>query len=390
MPHAPLRVLLHVQHLVGIGHLHRAARIAAALAARGHEVRLLCGGAAPASLTSQTAYTVIQLPAASGDSRFKTLLNAQGRPVDDTWKRQRRARVLDEFHRFSPQALITETYPFGRGLLRFELAPLVAAAQAQRPKPLLLASLRDILEPRTPEKAQRMLQQAACYDAILIHGCADIVRAEDAFPALADIPSKLHYTGYVRPPAPAVATGRRSAADGHDDIVVSVGHGGMGGAALIQTCLACARQWGCVAPGIRGWRILVGHHLDDARLSAIKQQAPTHVTVERPRADFRELLARCAVSISRAGYNTVLDLAVTNTRALLIPYQGDAQREQTLRARRIADRGLAWQLADDGNINALAHTLRQALRHPKPQWPHLNDGAIGSAITLENLAKSAR
>ena len=390
MPHSPLRVLFHVQHLAGIGHLHRAARIAEALAARGHEVRLLCGGAVPAPLPSQSAYTTIQLPAASSDSGFKTLLNTQRQPVDDSWKQQRRTQVLDEFHRFSPQALITETYPFGRGLLHFELAPLVAAAQAQRPKPLLLASLRDILEPRTPEKAQRMLQQAACYDAILVHGSADIMRAEDAFPALAGIRSKLHYTGYVRPPAPAVATGRRSLADGHGDIVVSVGHGGMGGAALIQTCLACAKQWGCVAPGIRGWRILAGHHLNDTQLNTIKQQAPRHVTVERPRADFRELLTRCAVSISRAGYNTVLDLAVTNARALLIPYQGDAQREQTLRARHIAARALAWQLADDGDINALARTLRQALRHPKPQWPQLGDGALGSAMTLETLAKSAR
>ena len=388
----PLRILLHVQHLVGIGHLQRAALIAAALAARGHRVRLLRGGAAPAPATPPSAaYTTIQLPPASSDSRFQTLLNDRRQPVDDAWKRQRRAQVLDEFHRYAPQVLITETYPFGRGLLRFELAPLIEAAHAQQPKPLLAASLRDIPEPRPPEKARRMLQQAARYDAILVHGCADILRAEDAFPALADIRSKLHYTGYVRPPPPAAAPDhRRQDAAGRNEIVVSVGHGGMGGMALIQTCLACAAHENFTALGVRGWRILVGRHLDDAQFNALKQHAPERVTVERVRSDFRQLLMLCALSISRAGYNTMLDLAATNARAILIPYQGDGQREQTLRAQLIAKRGLAWRLADDGDAAALANAIRRALRRPKPHWPPLGDGATGAAIVLETLAKSAR
>src|SRR5258708_8891091 len=43
-PAMPARVLIHVQHLLGIGHLKRAATLARGLAAAGLEVTLASGG----------------------------------------------------------------------------------------------------------------------------------------------------------------------------------------------------------------------------------------------------------------------------------------------------------------------------------------------------------
>ena len=54
-----MRVFFHVQHLLGIGHLKRAATLANALRRAGFEVTLASGGAPLAGIP------VLQLPAAS-------------------------------------------------------------------------------------------------------------------------------------------------------------------------------------------------------------------------------------------------------------------------------------------------------------------------------------
>jgi Predicted glycosyl transferase len=45
----------------------------------------------------------------------------------------------------APQVLITEQFPFGRTQLRFELVPLIEAARAMRPRPLIVSSVRDVV-----------------------------------------------------------------------------------------------------------------------------------------------------------------------------------------------------------------------------------------------------
>ena len=56
------RVLLYVQHLLGIGHLQRAARLAKAMAAAGLDVDMVSGGVAVPFLDTGGA-ALLQLPA---------------------------------------------------------------------------------------------------------------------------------------------------------------------------------------------------------------------------------------------------------------------------------------------------------------------------------------
>src|SRR6202047_5595710 len=72
-------VLLYVQHLLGIGHLHRSLRIVEALVREGIRVTLISGGEPLSSLACTSAERVIQLPPIRAlDAGFKALVDESG------------------------------------------------------------------------------------------------------------------------------------------------------------------------------------------------------------------------------------------------------------------------------------------------------------------------
>src|SRR5579859_6731416 len=134
-------ILIHVQHLLGTGHLQRAALVARALIAEGATVTLVTGGM-PLPGFRLDGGRVVQLPPLKAtDASFRTLVGPDDRPLDAALQAERRA-------------LVTETYPFGRRALRFELEPLIEAVRAAVPRPALVASIRDILVAK-PDPAKR-------------------------------------------------------------------------------------------------------------------------------------------------------------------------------------------------------------------------------------------
>ena len=140
-----LRVLFHVQHLLGIGHLRRAALLSKGMADAGLSVTLASGGMPVAGLEPGGA-EFVQLPAArAADMSFRLLLDAEDRPVDDAWREIRAAACMDVWQRVRPHVLLTELFPFGRRQFRFELLPVLTAARAAAPRSVIAASVRDIL-----------------------------------------------------------------------------------------------------------------------------------------------------------------------------------------------------------------------------------------------------
>jgi predicted glycosyltransferase len=139
-----MKVFLYVQHLLGVGHLKRASVIARALARAGCEVTVASGGAAVPGFFS-AEIRLLQLPPASSDAGFRTLLDERGQEVDEGWKARRRQRLLSAFEEVKPDCLLIELFPFGRRQMRFELVPLLEAASAAKPRPLIACSVRDLL-----------------------------------------------------------------------------------------------------------------------------------------------------------------------------------------------------------------------------------------------------
>jgi predicted glycosyltransferase len=330
--------MIHVQHLLGIGHLQRASRLAAGCAAAGLDTVLASGGRPVADLDTGGARLEQLPPAKAGDARFSHLADLAGRPVDDAWKAGRRDATLALFARERPRVLVLELFPFGRRSLRFELLALLDAAYAQAPRPWVVVSLRDLLNPPDPAKADWAVEVVNRYvDRVLVHGDPKIARLEETFPAAQRIADRLLYTGYIVPEIP-----RGAAPSG--EVLVSTGGGAVGGA-LAEAAVrarALSRRAG-EAP----WRVLLGGNLAQDRFEAVRSAADAGTVVERNRPDFARLLAACRLSISQAGYNTVTELLAAGVPGVVVPFEGDGgEREQALRAARLAAAGRLTQVRE--------------------------------------------
>ena len=168
------RVFFYVQHLLGIGHLKRAATLAQALRADGFEVTLASGGAPVEGIT------VLQLPPASSPD-FRQLIDENAKPVDEAWKERRRDALLQAYYKTSPELLLIELFPFGRRQMRFELIPLLDAAKAQPRRPLIVCSVRELIQ-SNPAREDEMLERFERYfDRLLVHGDPRVATFERTF-----------------------------------------------------------------------------------------------------------------------------------------------------------------------------------------------------------------
>jgi predicted glycosyltransferase len=274
-------------------------------------------------------------PLKARDQDLRELVRLDGAPPDEVYYERRRTGLLALFAGEAPDVLITEQFPFGRTRLRFELVPLIEAARARNPRPLIATSVRDVV--RRTARAERVAETVKLFEAFdlaLIHADPALVSFERSFMAFDRIRDRCVYTGYVAetddmPPA---------GADGTGEVIVSVG-GGAVGAPLLQAAIA-ARPISKLAD--RRWRLLLGANLPCSARTALDagERAGDGIVIEPARADFPALLSRAALSISQAGYNTVVETLRFADRAVLVPFATARETEQTDRALALEARGL--------------------------------------------------
>lgn len=377
------RVLFYVQHLLGIGHLARANRICQALAADGFAVTVVTGGLEVPGFPDPGLRHVALPAVQTAGEGFSGLADAAGQAVDAAFLDERRDRLLALLHELRPDVLITEAYPFGRRQMRFELRPLIEAADAMRPRPLILASVRDILQanrkPGRNEETAELVER--WFDAVMVHGDPRFARIEETFPLAGRIADKVAYTGLVAPPA---VTGRAEPRD----VVVSAGGGAVGGA-LARASLEAAR----LLPGLASWAVITGPNLPQDEFDALAAEAATlagRVEIFRFRRDFPALLAASRLSVSQAGYNTVCDVLQAGCRAVLVPFAAGGETEQTQRATQLLARGRAGMLAEEGLTGrALAAAITAELARAPAGAAEAGgldlDGAAGTARLLRRM-----
>lgn len=375
---SPLRVFFYVQHLLGIGHLARASRIASALASDGCQVTVVTGGL-PVNGFPGADVTSVTLPAVVASSAgFSGLADQSGKPVDEEFLSRRRDMLLDAFRQAEPDVVVIEAFPFGRRQMRFELLPLLDAIAKTDPKPRLYTSVRDILQqqkkPGRDEETVGLLRDH--FDGVLVHGDPHFVRLEETFPLTGAIADKIVYTGLVAPTLPPEPTEIF-------DIVVSAG-GGAVGRDLIRAALKAA---GRVATD-RRWLLIAGPNLPEQDYADIARDAPGNVELVRFRKDFPSLLRGAALSISQAGYNTVGDLLVAGCRAILVPFTAGGETEQSVRAERLEKLGLALALPEAGlTADLLTEAVKTALSRPKPNDTDIDlGGAARTSAILRQFA----
>jgi predicted glycosyltransferase len=375
-------VLLYVQHLLGIGHIRRAAVLARAFHRAGLRVVFVTGGL-PVGGLGLDGVEVVQLPPArSQDESFSVILDEHDRPIDEAWKARRRELLLAVYRRSRPRVVMTELYPFGRRKMRFELDPLIEAARADDPPALVACSLRDIVNrPERAEKTAWMVERfSRQYDLLYLHGDPRFFRLEDSFPESDAVARRLHYTGYVTEAAQTVAAARASGSDaGAGEVIVSAGGGAVGDALL--HCALAARPLSPLA-GVP-WRLLVGPNMPEENFRALAAAAPTGVTVERARKDFVQLLTRARLSISQAGYNTLMEVLASGVPGVVVPFAGGSETEQTQRAQVLAAQNLVT-VVDEATLDPaqLAAGIERAL---------VQGGAHGKApFRMDGAEETAR
>lgn len=381
------RIFLYVQHLLGIGHLKRAVTLARAMAAAGMEVTLASGGLPVPDLMAQTrvpGLRFVQLPPASAsDLTFKVLVDGDGSPVDAEWKRRRVAALLSAWSVADPHVLLLELFPFGRRQMRFELQPLLEAAAGATRRPAIACSVRDVLgAQKSAQRQEETLNVVERYfDRIFVHGDPDAIPFERTFPLAGRIAAQIEYTGYVVDDAGVVHGDA-----GKGEVIVSAG-GGAVGAGLLAAAIR-ARPMSTLRE-LR-WRVLAGNNLprDDFQALAKLAADASGVELERSRPDFPTLLANCALSVSQAGYNTLMETLVAGARAVVVPFARGQETEQTLRARCFAGRGLLEIVEESALTPAtLAAAIDRAVQKPRVSPGSVNlDGARRSADSVARLA----
>lgn len=364
------RVMIHVQHLLGVGHLKRMVLLAGALAARGAEVTLVSGGMPAHHLPVAAGVHFRQLPPVRAkDQRFSGLVDAEGRDIDDRFRNARRDALLSLFEAVQPDVLIVELFPLGRRQLRFELLPLLE--QAAEVCGTVACSVRDIVNRRPHREAEALDWLNRYFGMLLVHGDERWTPIADSVPGIARFEGQVIHTGYIAEPLPP-------AGGSTDEVLVSAG-GGAAGARLFGAAAEASR---ILPPGTAGtWRFRHSPETPDRQLAVWRAAAAPGSVFEPVAPDFRARLGRAALSVSQLGYNTAVDLIQSGVRAVVAPYEGEGETEQVRRASALAPLGfhVVPESALDGP--ALAEAVRAAMASPAPARP--------GRIDLEGLDRSA-
>ncbi|MEM6658011.1 MAG: glycosyltransferase [Pseudomonadota bacterium] len=325
-----MRVMIVVTHLLGTGHLSRALTLGRAFADDSHDVMIVSGGM-PAPQLNSSGLTMFGLPPLrSYGTNFTRLLTQSGTPADDAYLTARSTALINVVQSFQPHILLTELYPFGRRSLAREFDAMLSTATSLPDRPIILASVRDILAP--PGKPAKIRQTEdtihRCYDGVLVHSVDSVTPLNLSWPVSKTLAPRLHYTGFVAPAPPHP----HPQSIGRDEIVVSAG-GGSVGQPIFNAALDAARNMSS-----RRWRLLVGGQDADARMADLRQRAgEAHVTIEKVRPDFRQMLPHVAASVSMCGYNTALDILQSGAPAVFVPFDDGREVEQSLRGQSLSE-----------------------------------------------------
>jgi predicted glycosyltransferase len=384
------RVMFYCQHVLGIGHLVRSAEIVRELACDSH-VLLVTGGEIPDGFRLPENIDTLRLTPLKTSPDFSSLqLCDFSRGLEET-RAIRRTSLLQAFDEFKPDVLVTELFPFGRKQFRFELLPLLECARAQQSRrPLVVSSVRDILVAR---KDQEEYEQSVCslvnsfYDLVLVHGDDKFLKLDESFSRVTDLRCPVAYTGYVvqqSKPDAAKSYGLPMVEQKRPAIVVSNGSGQyLTGQMLLESVLRAAHLLQGHTP--LEFQVFAGPLMPEKTYNRLQTLAASsgNVRLSRYTPNLTAVLTSAELSVSMAGYNTVMDILSASVRALVYPVTSNGDQEQSVRAEKLARMGvLALIQSEELAPDKLAQKLVAALRSEPTRLALNRGGAANSALLL--------
>ena len=348
-------VLFYVQHLWGVGHVYRATRIARGMARAGFDVHLVWGGTEIPGFDFSGMQVHRLMPVRTSDASFSQLLHGDGSIFSDDDKAQRRDHLLKLYDEINPDILMTEAFPFGRRQMRFELLPLLEKATAAKKRPMIVSSIRDIMQEDRKEK--RVQESNALvkdyFDFIFVHGDQNLISIDETLQGVETFKDKIRYTGLVTPEEKDIEI----SSEFNCDVLVTVG-GGAFGQKLTRTALE-AMLLSKTYP--RNWIVSAGTEVSDEDFELLKEGCPSGMRIVRYIPNLAGVMKQVKVSVSHAGYNTVADVLRSGCASVLYPYTGGRETEQLRRAE-IMDRQNIAVMLDPDNLTpeTFAHAVDKA------------------------------
>lgn len=382
------RLLFYCQPVLGIGHYIRSREIVRRL--RNFDVCFLQGGEVAPGFELPSWVEMVHLPALKSDADFQDLHVPGGGQSLAQVKEARAQLLLATCDRFDPDILLIELFPFGRRKFDYELIPLLEHVRSSGRSAKVVCSLRDIL---VAKRNQAQYEEEVCallnryFDLLLIHADPEFQRLEETFPSAGEIRCAVRYTGYVAPPQEGAADGIPPVAPGEALILATIG-GGRVGRELLECAVAAGDLIAAEAP--HRMLIVAGPHLPADQFEKLEAMAACRprVMLRRSVAGLYPYLRRADLSISMAGYNTCLEILSAGVRALVYPFTGHNNQEQTIRARKLERLG-ALRMIPAGQLapERLAAEIVRGLAEPLPSRSPALDlmGAEKSAVLLAEL-----
>ncbi len=356
---SPKKILFYVQHLLGVGHVFRARRLCQGFARAGFSTEIIFGGETLTNMELDAEKIHYLPPVKAGAIDYSSNVDGDGNPLTDEYMAQRQNRLLEIFDRTAPDLILFEAWPFGRRFFRHEITALLAEAIKRTRPPLVVTSVRDILQ--ESRKAGRNEEVVAMIDehvdAVLVHSDPNLITLKDTFPRTGSIENKLHYTGFVRAePASGCQEVEKF------DVIVTIG-GGAFGAGLIETALK-ARALSALKDA--DWCLCTGPNLPQEVVERLVRSCPEGVTIKTFLPNLAQHLEQAQLSISQVGYNTTMDVLAAGEhggcRAVLVPSDIAGQTEQLRRSELLHNKGLAVNLPESRlDPASLANAIDEAM-----------------------------
>src|ERR1041385_1930504 len=377
------RLLFYCQHSLGMGHLIRSFSIAGGLTNH-FDVVFLNGGPLPAGQRAPEKVEIINLPPLGFDSEMQLLSRDDNRTVAQA-QRLRMEMIRNALFSVKPDVLLVELFPFGRKKFATELIALLGDAHTLSTPPVVVCSLRDILVERNQHHDELACHRANRYfDAIFVHSDAHFARLEESFHPDSPLKVPVHYTGFV---TREQRDNAKPELKGEFRIMVSAG-GGLVGEELLRTAIQAYELLDM--PSKPEMRVIGGPFIPEHSwqyLEEIAREKPG-ISMIRSVPDLSSELRSAAASISQCGYNTAMDILRSRVPALVVPFSGDKQDEQTNRARRLERLGALRVLEPERlNPQTMAKEIASLLQfRPNPVQLDMN-GVANTGKLLGHLVQ---
>jgi predicted glycosyltransferase/glycosyltransferase involved in cell wall biosynthesis len=370
------KVLFYCQHLQGIGHVTRSLSVIEELA-KFAEVTYVQGGP-PVPPKPKDGVRMIQLSPLLMREDDQSLFDPYGKQsVEAIWAI--RKEQLSGIAKVSYDAVVIELYPFGRKRFAKEIDNWIEELKSSNPGIKVVASVRDILVEKS-DAAERNRKIAKLvnrtYDQVWVHSDQRLVPFKQTFPEEELIAERVRYTGFVAEPPKSKNVNREKR------ILLSLGGGSVGGNDLYR---ALAR----VVPSFPDFRFdfVFGPYTEEELQKELRDTLTAfagRVGFHSLLPNFEDELRRSALSVSMAGYNTVMNLLNTRTPALVFTY--DKNIEQRTRAELLENRGYLKVLNEhELSSEILVNAMKAQMERPYPEeLPNLH-GARASRELLAGL-----